>query len=78
MGKFQRSDAPRAEKRATSEILDRQPPFNLDAEMGVLGSIMLSPEACDDIALTLRHDDFYDDANRKLFEHMLAMHDAGR
>lgn len=46
--------------------------------MGVLGSIMLSPEACDDIALTLRPDDFYDDANRKLFEHMLAMHDEGR
>lgn len=78
MATFQRTDAPRVVKQVTSEILDRQPPFNLDAEMGVLGSIMLSPEACDDIALTLRADDFYDDANRKLFEHMLAMHDEGR
>ena len=70
---------PRSTARpVTSEILDRQPPFNLDAEMGVLGSIILSPDACDDIALILRHDDFYDDANRKLFEHMLAMHDDGR
>ncbi|MCA9123283.1 MAG: replicative DNA helicase [Planctomycetales bacterium] len=78
MAKFSPGDGPRPEKKVTSEILDRQPPFNLDAEMGVLGSIMLSPEACDDIALTLRPDDFYDDANRKLFEHMLAMHDEGR
>ena len=78
MATFQRSDAPRAAKPVTSEILDRQPPFNLDAEMGVLGSIMLSPEACDDIALTLRPDDFYDDAHRKLFGHMLSMHDEGR
>src|SRR6185436_10704137 len=61
-----------------SEILDRQPPFNLDAESGVLGSIMLLPDVCDDIALILRPDDFYDDANRKLFEHMLGMHDSGR
>lgn len=78
MAKSQPGDGPRSERKVTSEILDRQPPFNLDAEMGVLGSIMLSPEACDDIALTLRPDDFYDDANRKLFEHMLAMHDEGR
>ncbi|MBC8352161.1 MAG: replicative DNA helicase [Planctomycetes bacterium] len=78
MAKSPRGDGSRPEKPVTSEILDRQPPFNLDAESGVLGSIMLSPEACDDIALTLRPDDFYDDANRKLFEHMLAMHDEGR
>lgn len=79
MAKFKRDgDDARKPKPVTSEILDRQPPFNLEAEMGVLGSIMLSPEACDDIALTLRPDDFYDDANRKLFEHMLAMHDEGR
>ena len=45
MATFQRSDAPRAARAVTSEILDRQPPFNLDAEMGVLGSILLSPDA---------------------------------
>jgi replicative DNA helicase len=62
----------------TSEILDRQPPFNLDAEMGVLGSIMLRSDACDDVAMILRADEFYDDANRTLFEHMLEMHNDGR
>lgn len=77
MSTVRRADAPRRPP-VTSEILDRQPPFNLDAESGVLGSIMLLPDVCDDVALILRPDDFYDDANRRLFEHMLAMHDAGR
>ncbi len=64
--------------KVSSEILDRQPPFNLEAEAGVLGSILLLPDVCDDVALILRPDDFYDDANRKLFHHMLDMHDSGR
>lgn len=71
-------DAPRAQRHVTSEILDRQPPFNLDAEMCVLGSILIDPNVSDDVALTLRPDDFYDDANRKLYEHMRSMHDSGR
>lgn len=78
MSTVKRTDAPHATRSVTSEILDRQPPFNLDAEMCVLGSILIDPNACDDVALTLRADDFYDDANRKLYEHMSAMHDSGR
>ncbi len=62
----------------TAEILDRQPPRNLEAEKGVLGSILLLPDVCDDVALVLRADDFYDDANRKLYEHLSAMHEAGQ
>jgi replicative DNA helicase len=44
----------------------------------VLGSILLHPDVCDDIAPILRASDFFDDANRKLFEHIMGMHDAGR
>ncbi len=62
----------------TAEILDRQPPHNLDAERGVLGSILLLPQVCDDVALMVRAGDFYDDANRIFYEHMLALHDSGR
>ena len=62
----------------TSEILDRQPPRNLDAEKAVLGSILLLPQVCDDVSLLVRPEDFYDDANRKLYEHLLAMHDSGK
>ena len=61
---------------SAAEILQRQPPFDLEAEMGVLGSILLLPEVCDDIA-SLRADDFYDDANRKIYENLREMHDSG-
>ncbi len=67
-----------AVKPVPTEILDRQPPFSLEAEAGVLGSIVLNPDVCDDVALILRTNDFYDDANRKLYEHMRQMHDAGQ
>lgn len=71
-------DAKRRAKQVTSEILDRQPPFDLEAEMAVLGSMLIKPDVCDDLALLLRADDFYDDANAKLFSSMMALHDAGR
>jgi len=64
--------------KVNSEILDRQPPCNLDAERGVLGSILLLPTVCDDVALIVRPEDFYEPANRTLYTHMRAMHDEGR
>ena len=78
MATIQRVDDGRTRPRVTSEILDRQPPRSLESERGVLGSILLMPDTCDDVALILRPDDFYDDANQKVYAHMLAMHDAGR
>ncbi len=59
------------------EVLDRRLPYDQDAEQGVLGSILLMPEACDEVSLILRPDDFFDEANRCLFTHMREMHDAG-
>ena len=78
MATIERSDAAHTGGPATSEILDRLPPQDLDAEKGVLGSIMLVPNACDDVALIVRPEDFYADANRKLFAQMLAMHEDGK
>jgi replicative DNA helicase len=63
--------------RVSSEILDRLPPQNLDAEKGVLGSLLLDPNLCDDVALLLRGEDFYADQNQKLYTHLLAMHEEG-
>lgn len=63
----------------TDEIpLDRQPPHNAEAEIAVLGSIMLMPDVCDDVVMIVRADDFYDEANQKLFYHMLEMHNSGK
>ncbi len=78
MATVERPDAAPTGGPATSEILDRLPPQDLDAEKGVLGSIMLVPNACDDVALIIRPEDFYADANQKLFAQMLAMHEEGK
>ncbi len=61
-----------------TEILERSPPWDLDAEMAVLGSMLLHPDVCDELVMILRSDDFYDDANRKLYQHMISMYESGR
>ena len=74
-----RTDRKRASRRPkTLETLDRLPPFNLEAEVGVLGSLMLLPETCDEIVNLIRAEDFYDEAHRKLFHHIMEMHGAGK
>jgi replicative DNA helicase len=65
-------------RTSATEFGQRQPPVNLEAEIGVLGSIMLLPEVIDEVALIIRPDDFFDDANRKLFLHMLALYESGK
>ncbi|MGI9429540.1 MAG: replicative DNA helicase [Bythopirellula sp.] len=65
-------------RNSQSAQLERQLPRNLDAEKAVLGSILLLPQVFDEVALIIRPSDFYDDANRTLFEHLLQMHDAGQ
>ena len=62
----------------TSEILDRTPPRDLEAEKAVLGGILLLPAACDDAALIVRPDDFHSESNGQIFKHILAIHDDGR
>jgi replicative DNA helicase len=70
---------PRSETRdELGELLDRQPPRSIEAERAVIGSLLLLPEVCDEVALVVRPDDFYDDAHRAIFGHMLALHDGGR
>jgi replicative DNA helicase len=71
---------PREERRnnGVSELLERQPPRSLEAERAVIGSLLLLPEACDEVALVVRPEDFYDSAHRAIYGHMLALHDNGR
>jgi replicative DNA helicase len=75
MSNGRRLDTP---KRPAAEYFDRQPPVDLQAEIGVLGSIVLLPDVLDDVVLIVRPDDFYDDAHRKLFTHMTALHESNK
>ena len=61
-------------KKKKRELIDREPPFSLEAEIGVLGSMMLMPETCDDIVNLLKPDDFHDEAHRVLFDNIMEMH----
>ncbi|MEM9187218.1 MAG: DnaB-like helicase N-terminal domain-containing protein, partial [Planctomycetota bacterium] len=63
---------------SADSLLERQPPQAVDVERAVLGSLLLLPQACDEVALILRPDDFYDDANARVYAQVLAMHDAGQ
>ncbi|MEM7477575.1 MAG: replicative DNA helicase [Planctomycetota bacterium] len=72
--KFRRQD----EKPASQPILDRAPPCDVSAEIAVLGSILLLPDVCDDLVMVVSPDDFYDDANRKLYQHITEMIDANQ
>ena len=51
----------------------RIPPQNIEAEMSVLGSLMLDKDAVIKIADLVHPDDFYKDANRLIYETMLEL-----
>lgn len=74
MATLDRTDGRRG---GTAELRERLPPQNLDAERGVLGSVLLDPEVCDELAMIVRPEDFYAPAHQTLFRHLLEMHNDG-
>jgi len=52
-------------------------PQNVEAEGGVLGSLLIDPEAIVEVADFLRPDDFYRDANRIIYQAILDLYEAG-
>lgn len=77
-GETGRGGAKRDAEKPLSVLLERMPPYDLDAEIGVLGSIILLPDVLDEVVLILRPDDFFDDAHRRLFLHMCSLHESGK
>lgn len=53
------------------------PPQNLEAEQGVLGSVLLLNEAMDDIVEILKPEHFYSDAHQRLFKAILQLRERG-
>ena len=66
-------------EQSTALVLEgRERPSNVDAEKAVLGSILLKPDVCDDVALVLRAEDFSDEAHQLLYRHLMELHDGGK
>lgn len=63
------------DEKVPQGMIDRVPPQNLEAEVSVLGSILLDKEAIVKVADVLVHDDFYSDAHRIIFEEMLWLYE---
>ena len=59
---------------ATPETqVGRTPPQSIEAERGVLGSMLIEPEAIPHALTVLQPEDFYRDAHRAIYEAMLAL-----
>ena len=61
-----------------ASIPDRQPPNDLQAELGLVGSVILLPHVLDEVSLIVKPEHFYNSDHRTVFGCMLAMHQAGR
>lgn len=77
-GKPAKPVASQSERLSAEGLLNRTPPYDLQAELGVLGSMLLAVDACDDAVLMLRDDDFWDDANRIIFSALKELHAKGK
>lgn len=77
--RLRKSDSKSKKPELSSQnFLDRSPPFDLNAEASVLGSLLLNPDVANELTLIIRPTDFYDDAHRKLYTTMSNMFDTGR
>lgn len=59
----------------TTSLTVRIPPHSEDAEISVLGALLLDKDAIISVAEFLRPEHFYDDRNKEVFEAMLALYE---
>ncbi len=63
---------------AAAALKDRIPPHNDEAEQATLGALLLDEEAIATAIRYLRPDDFYSNANRRVFQAVLSLFNKGR
>jgi replicative DNA helicase len=61
-----------------SDILEKIPPQNLDAEMAVLGSMLIDDNAIPVAVEALTSNSFYKDSHRKIFEAIINLYNNNR
>jgi replicative DNA helicase len=57
------------------KMLETVMPHNQEAEMAVLGSMILERDAIGDVSLLLKSDDFYAENHRKIFDELLNLYE---
>lgn len=62
---------------STASSTPRLPPQNLDAEVSVLGCVLLDNRTLDSVADLLHTEDFYREANRVIFQSLLELYGQG-
>jgi len=53
-----------------------QPPYNAEAERGILGCMLLTPDVIPEVGARLESDDFYSEAHQRIFTLLTQMHTA--
>ena len=72
--KTRKSRKPNLSAPVDLSVLEKTPPHSLDAERAVLGALLREPELCDDVVMVLHDaDDFYHDAHKRIFSHLMKM-----
>src|SRR3989337_611943 len=56
-------------------ILEKMPPQNMEAEISLLGSLLIDKEAIVKIADKVSADDFYNNKHRMIFESIIELYD---
>ncbi len=67
-----------APKPLESTLMDKVPPQNIEAEMAVLGSILLDEEAISDVVELLDENSFYKESHRKIFAAILTLYNESK
>jgi replicative DNA helicase len=66
-------------KTSVQALFDRQPPQSIEAEMSLLGCLLLDPEILSEVLGTLKsHDDFYRESHREIYRAILDVFDTHR
>ncbi|MDX8377548.1 MAG: replicative DNA helicase [Mariprofundales bacterium] len=68
----------KADRSNSQQLTKLVPPHSHDAERAVLGCVMLDPRTLDQLESELRAEHFYAEANRQLFNAMVALYERGQ